>query len=119
MLSVSASAFVTHSANAETSFDSVKKLIEQQNIEQAFLDIKTLQQGKNELSEVQILFGDLYLALEQPAKAYGYFEKVLFSSTQYDAGQCWNGRGELSAAYSIQQLADKSLPKTLILRPNW
>ena len=113
MLSVSASAFVTHSANAETSFDSVKKLIEQQNIEQAFLDIKTLQQGKNELlPEVQILFGDLYLALEQPAKAFGYYEKVLFSSTQYDAQA---NAGMAEASYRLgnidtaSQLADKSL----------
>lgn len=113
MLSVSASAFVAHSANAETSFDDVKKLIEQQNIEQAFLDIKTLQQGKNELlPEVQILFGDLYLALEQPAKAFGYYEKVLFSSTQYDAeanagmAEASYRLGNISAA---SQLADKSL----------
>ena len=113
MLSVNVPALVAHSANAETSFDSVKKLIEQQNIEQAFSDIKALQQGKNELlPEVQILFGDLYLALEQPAKAFDFYEKVLFSSTQYDV-QAYAGMAE--ASYRLgnvgmaSQLADKSL----------
>ena len=112
MLSVSTQ-LMPHSANAETSFDSVKNLIEQQNIEKAFQDIKTLQAEKNELlPEVQILFGDLYLALERPAKAFDYFEKVLFSSTQYDAEA---NAGMAEASYRLgnvskaSQLADKSL----------
>ena len=73
------------SVQANSDVTDIKRLIESQNIEKAFERIKEFQAGKPKLlPEVQLLFGDLYLALEQPSKANEYFEKTLFSSTQFD-----------------------------------
>ena len=77
--------FVSFSAQAQDEINKIRKLIESQNIEKAFEEIKAIQVGKAKLTpEVQLLFGELYLILEQPAKASEYFEKTLFSSTQLD-----------------------------------
>lgn len=77
--------FSAGSAQANSDMLEIKRLIESQNIEKAFDRIKEFQAGKPKLlPEVQLLFGDLYLALEQQSKASEYFEKTLFSSTQFD-----------------------------------
>jgi len=63
----------------------INKLIEQENIDKAFFDLKALQKDEVKLSaRSQILIGKIYLALEQPAKALSYFEKATFTSVSTD-----------------------------------
>ena len=62
--------FSAGSAQANSDVTEIKRLIESQNIEKAFERIKEFQAGKPKLlPEVQLLFGDLYLALEQQRPA--------------------------------------------------
>lgn len=69
----------------EGDFRRISKLIEQQNIEVAFDEIKKLQAGKSKLTaKSQALMGLIYLELAQPSKAYAFFEKVTFTSTEMD-----------------------------------
>ena len=85
VLAISFFLFSVGLVQASSEVTEIKKLIESQNIEKAFDRIKSFQAGKPKLlPEVQLLFGDLYLALEQPSKANEYFEKTLFASTQFD-----------------------------------
>ena len=66
-------------------FRRISRLIEQQNIEVAFEEVKKLQAGKSKLSaQSQALMGLIYLELAQPSKAFSFFEKVTFSSTEMD-----------------------------------
>ena len=105
--------FVSFSAQAQDEINKIRKLIESQNIEKALEEIKVIQVGKAKLApEVQLLFGELYLILEQPAKASEYFEKTLFSSTQLD-DHANAGMAEANLALGnlarAEELADKSL----------
>ena len=60
----------------------INDLIEQENIDKAFEDLKIFQKGTGKLTaRNQILIGKIYLALEQPAKAFTFFEKAIFTST--------------------------------------
>ena len=66
-------------------FRDIQKLIENQNIEVAFEQIKGIQEGEPRLtSQSQALMGLIYIELSQPSKAYSFFEKVWFSSTELD-----------------------------------
>ena len=58
----------------------INDLIEQENIDKAFEDLKIFQKGTGKLTaRNQILIGKIYLALEQPAKAFTFFEKAIFT----------------------------------------
>mgnify|MGYP003992482097 CR=1 FL=1 len=58
----------------------INDLIEQENIDKAYEDLKIFQKGKEKLSaRSQILIGKIYLTLEQPAKAFTFFEKAIYS----------------------------------------
>ena len=66
-------------------FRDIQKLIENQNIEVAFEQIKGIQEGEPRLTaQSQALMGLIYIELSQPSKAYSFFEKVWFSSTELD-----------------------------------
>ena len=72
-------------AITESQYLVINKLIEQENIDKAFIDLKELQKNEIKLSaRSQILIGKIYLALEQPAKALSYFEKATFTSVSTD-----------------------------------
>ena len=72
-------------AITENQYLVINKLIEQENIDKAFIDLKELQKNEIKLSaRSQILIGKIYLALEQPAKALSYFEKATFTSVSTD-----------------------------------
>ena len=72
-------------AITENQYLVINKLIEQENIDKAFIDLKALQKNEIKLSaRSQILIGKIYLALEQPAKALSYFEKATFTSVSTD-----------------------------------
>ncbi len=113
-------AFYAQTALAEAQREKAEDillLIEGQNIEQAFDELKTLQKGKTKLSsDVQMLMGMIYLELEQPSKAKSYFEKILFSSTEMDdvanAGMARANLmlGNLSEARSLAEKAMKANP---------
>ena len=63
----------------------INKLIEAENINQAFNDLKLLQKNSNKLSaRSQILIGKIYLAMEKPGKAFTFFEKATFTSVSTD-----------------------------------
>ena len=80
-----ASGAQAQSLGNEDDFRRISQLIEQQNIEVAFEEVKELQAGKSKLSaQSQALMGLIYLELAQPAKAFSFFEKVTFSSTEMD-----------------------------------
>ena len=67
-------------------YKQITSLIEQQNIETAFAELKKVQESEKKLSaEALLLFGKLYIELERPSKAFSFFEKTLFASTQRDA----------------------------------
>ena len=73
-------------ALGEPEYKSIRSLIEAQNIERAFEEIKAAQSGKSKLSAYTLLsLGHIYLELALPVKASSNFEKVLFSSTTLDA----------------------------------
>ena len=64
---------------------SINKLIEAENINQAFNDLKLLQKNSDKLSaRSQILIGKIYLAMEKPGKAFTFFEKATFTSVSTD-----------------------------------
>ena len=97
--------------------EDIQILIENQNIERAFDELKTLQKGKTKLSaDVQMLMGMIYLELEKPSKAKSYFEKILFSSTEMDdvanAGMARANLmlGNLSEARSLAEKAMQANP---------
>ena len=70
----------------ENKYKSIRSLIESQNIERAFEEIKAAQAGKTKLSGYALLsMGHIYLELALPVKASKNFEKVLFSSTSLAA----------------------------------
>ena len=97
--------------------EDIQILIENQNIESAFDELKTLQKGKTKLSaDVQMLMGMIYLELEKPSKAKSYFEKILFSSTEMgDVANAGMARanlmlGNLSEARSLAEKAMQANP---------
>ena len=64
---------------------SINKLIEEENINQAFNDLNLLQKNSDKLSaRSQILIGKIYLAMEKPGKAFTFFEKATFTSVSTD-----------------------------------
>ena len=66
-------------------YSKINKLIELENIDKAFQELKVIQQKKPILSaKAQILIGKLYLSLEQPAKAFSFFDKATFTSVTTD-----------------------------------
>ena len=68
-------------AITENQYLVMNKLINEENIDKAFSELKHLQKKENKLSSRgHILIGKIYLALEQPAKAYSFFEKATFTS---------------------------------------
>ena len=68
-------------AITENQYLVINKLINEENIDKAFSELKHLQKKENKLSSRgHILIGKIYLALEQPAKAYNFFEKATFTS---------------------------------------
>ena len=68
-------------AITENQYLVINKLINEENIDKAFSELKHLQKKENKLSSRgHILIGKIYLALEQPAKAYSFFEKATFTS---------------------------------------
>ena len=71
---------------SEEEYETIRVHIEQQNIEQAFNELKKAQNENAKLSGRALLaFGDIYLELEQPSRAFNFYEKVLFASTELDA----------------------------------
>ena len=73
-------------AITENQYLVINKLINEENIDKAFSDLKLIQKDEAKLSaRSQILIGKIYLALEQPAKAFTFFEKATFTSVStYD-----------------------------------
>ena len=72
-------------AITETQYLVINKLINEENIDKAFSDLKLIQKDEVKLSaRSQILIGKIYLALEQPAKAFTFFEKATFTSVSTD-----------------------------------
>ena len=56
----------------------INTLIEVENIDKAFEELKIIQKKETKLTAKSlILIGKIYLILEQPAKAYSFFEKAL------------------------------------------
>lgn len=71
--------FVSFSAQAQDEINKIRKLIESQNIEKAFEEIKAIQVGKAKLTpEVQLLFGELYLILEQQLRRVSILRRHCF-----------------------------------------
>ena len=78
-------------------------------------DLKAFQKGTGKLSaRNQILFGKIYLALEQPAKAFTFFEKAIFTSTSTDdrayAGMSLSSL-KLGNLTDAQKYAEKALER--------
>ena len=72
-------------AITENQYLVINKLINEENIDKAFSDLKLMQKDEVKLSaRSQILIGKIYLALEQPAKAFGFFEQATFTSVSND-----------------------------------
>ena len=72
-------------AITENQYLVINKLINEENIDKAFSDLKLMQKDKIKLSaRSQILIGKIYLALEQPAKAFDFFEQATFTSVSTD-----------------------------------
>ena len=72
-------------AITENQYLVINKLINDENIDKAFSDLKLIQKDESKLSaRSQILIGKIYLALEQPAKAFTFFEKATFTSVSTD-----------------------------------
>ena len=72
-------------AITENQYLVINKLINEENIDKAFSDLKLMQKDEAKLSaRSQILIGKIYLALEQPAKAFTFFEKATFTSVSTD-----------------------------------
>ena len=120
---VMASGAQAQSLGDEDDFWRISKLIEQQNIEVAFEEVKELKEGKSKLSaQSQALMGLIYLELAQPAKAFSFFEKVTFSSTEMDhiaeAGMAKAELmlGNLSQARDLAESAYKRDPDELLTK---
>ncbi len=63
----------------------INTLIEVENVDKAFEELKIIQKKETKLkAKSLILIGKIYLILEQPAKAYSFFEKALFTSVSTD-----------------------------------
>ena len=99
-------------AITENQYLVINKLINDENIDKAFKDLKKFQKNDGKLSaRSQILIGKIYLALEQPAKAFTFFEKATFTSVStYDlayAGMSMSAikLGNLSDAKKFAQKA--------------
>ena len=93
----------------------INDLIEQENIDKAFEDLKIFQKGTRKLSaRSQILIGKIYLTLEQPAKAFTFFEKAIFTSTSTDdrayAGMSLSSL-KLGNLTDAQKYAEKALER--------
>ena len=72
-------------AITENQYLVINKLINEENIDKAFSDLKLMQKDEVKLSaKSQILIGKIYLSLEQPAKAFTFFEKATFTSVSTD-----------------------------------
>ena len=72
-------------AITENQYLVINKLIDEENIDKAFSDLKVLQKNETKLSaRSQILIGKIYLALEPPAKALTFFEQATFTSVSTD-----------------------------------
>ena len=72
-------------AITENQYLVINKLINEENIDKAFTDLKLMQKDEVKLSaRSQILIGKIYLALEQPAKAFSFFEQATFTSVSTD-----------------------------------
>ncbi len=72
-------------AISEEQYLVINKLIDEENIDKAFSDLKLMQKNEGKLSaRSQILIGKIYIALEQPAKAFTFFEKATFTSVSTD-----------------------------------
>ena len=91
-------------AITENQYLVINKLINEENIDKAFSDLKLMQKDEVKLSaRSQILIGKIYLALEQPAKAFSFFEKATFSSVlNYDLAYA----GMSMAAIKLGNLSD-------------
>ena len=118
-----ASGAQAQSLGNEDDFRRISKLIEQQNIEVAIEEVKELQAGKSKLlAQSQALMGLIYLELAQPAKAFSFFEKVTFSSTEMDdiaeAGMAKAALmlGNLSQARDLAESAYKRNPDELLTK---
>ncbi len=90
-------------------------MIELENIDKAFKELKVIQKKESKLSaKVQILIGKIYLSLEQPAKAFDYFNKATFTSVTTDdlayAGMSLASI-KLGNLIDAQKFANKSLNK--------
>ena len=72
-------------AITENEYIKINKLIEIENIDKAFDELKFIQSKETKLSaKTQILIGKIYLAIEQPTKAFKYFNKATFTSVTTD-----------------------------------
>jgi len=91
-------------AITENQYLVINKLINEENIDKAFSDLKLIQKDEVKLSaRSQILIGKIYLALEQPAKAFTFFEKATFTSVlNYDLAYA----GMSMAAIKLGNLSD-------------
>ena len=91
-------------AITENQYLVINKLINEENIDKAFSDLKLMQKDEVKLSaRSQILIGKIYLALEQPAKAFSFFEKATFTSVlNYDSAYA----GMSMAAIKLGNLSD-------------
>ena len=91
-------------AITENQYLVINKLINEENIDKAFSDLKLMQKDEVKLSaRSQILIGKIYLALEQPAKAFSFFEKATFTSVlNYDLAYA----GMSMAAIKLGNLSD-------------
>ena len=94
-------------------YSKINKLIELENIDKAFQELKVIQQKEPKLSaKAQILIGKLYLSLEQPAKAFSFFDKATFTSVTTDdlayAGMSL-ASVKLGNLIDAQKFANKSL----------
>ena len=73
-------------AISESQYLKINKLIESENIDKAFEDLKALQKNNEKLSaRSQILVGKIYLSMEKPSKAFTFFEDATFTSVSTDA----------------------------------
>ena len=91
-------------AITENQYLVINKLINEENIDKAFSDLKLMQKDEVKLSaRSQILIGKIYLSLEQPAKAFTFFEKATFTSvSNYDLAYA----GMSMAAIKLGNLSD-------------
>ena len=100
------------SCNHRPFFAEIQNLIEQQNIEVAFEEIKKLQEGKERLTpQSQALMGLIYL---EPAKAFSFFET--FRPHRQPAARSELMLGNLAQALELAESAYKSNPDELMTK---